>query len=1679
MLLVCTFATIGQNFLMTSTLTSVNNCNGFFMDSGGGMADYGPNQHFTTTICPSGTAGTHIQLVFGTTNLAAGDELCFFDGPNTAAPPISCASDFSPGAAFIIQASAVNATGCLTVTFDSDATGQGAGWSAKINCIPACQNIISVLDNTNPAADPVVDGWIDICPGERVFFYGKGEYPQNGAVYNHSDLTSNFEWNFGDGVTTFGPTVSHIFNQPGGYIVQLQIKDQLGCKNTNFINQRVRVAPRPDFELGAWPAQICVGDTVALSDMVNAMDPDHTVSVMSNSGSFQTAGIRSDSLALPDGNGACYKTNISFTAFSPGQLLTNISDLIGIFVTMEHSWMRDLKITLTCPNGQSAILHNHPGQTGGEVFLGIPFQADEGFPVPIPGVGFDYGWSPTPQYNQTWIQYANSHPNQGTLPAGTYNSFQPLTNFLGCPLNGDWQIEVCDLWSIDNGYIFSWSIEFDASLYPSVETFTPNLVNWGWNNHPSVLYSTLDSLIGSPQNAGGVAYTFTVNDSFGCAWDTTMNIQVLPKTHPLCHTCEDILTPAPDTIVCVGEPVGINVSGQVAPTSHVTFESYDDYPLGASNHPVANPYNSVIAVNSITPSTLSNPALDIISVCIDITTDFDADLAIFLRSPNNQLLMLSTNNGGSGDNYTQTCFTPTAVTPITSGTAPFTGNYQPEGSWTVLNGVPINGNWTLRVSDAFGLNAMGRVNWWSITFRSQNNVTYTWTPAGGLSCSNCPTPTATPSANTNYIVTAADGYGCILKDTLNIGVLNSFSAPMVTLQQLANNEMVANWNDSSPGLGYEVNVNNTGWVPSNNGNLSHLITGLVNGNNVNVQVRTDVNGVACVVGVGTASLLFQFCPIDAFPTNPGPYSVNCNGVCDEAIQISVTNGQTPFNFSVTNTTTGTNFMQTNGNITGLCPGVYTVLVTDATGCTDQVDFTVANQPPIIPAVVQVSPVTCFGGSNGCAMVTASGGAGGYTYQWSNANMSNTPNVCGLPAGPITVSVTDLNGCTVSGSINVTSIPALVLNITKTDVKCRNGNDGTATVAVTGGGGGLIYNWSAGSTPTQSSTGGLTAGSVSVTVTDVNGCQAFGSITINEPATSVDATAAQTTISCYSENKSVATVAPSGGSGPYTYAWSPGGQTTQTISNISIGQYTVTVTDAGGCTATDQVNVVQWDAYNLLISATPPTCNGNTNGQMNVVVLAGGNGSYTYSWSNGATSDLIMNLAGGTTYTVTVTDGQGCTGTMSRLLENPVPMVLTITPTATKCAGTQDGSAAVSNVVGGTSPFTYQWGPSANNQTTATATDLGAGTYSVTVSGAGGCTAAGTVVVGEPMAITANFTQKNNGCFGYEEGEAEVMVSGGVPGFTYQWSNGATTPKITKLPASSYYLTITDANGCTKVDSVFISAPQSVDAALTVKDVSCFGDRDGAITITPIGGTPPFTYSIDGQQYYGSSTLIALKANDYTVYIKDAKGCVFSRNATVSEPPQMTVDILVWGESVDDYMVEYGATFPLTVEVANGQGGVTFSWDAAYCGTLMQDTMSDCNGTLTSSAIWSTPNYTNDYFLLAVDSLGCEAEDHIKVNVTKTRRVVVPTGFTPNSSGLNDLLTVHGKKGTMIKMFQVFDRWGELLYQDIDIPINTPTRGWDGTFKSKDMPAGVYVWFLEAEYEDGMKENLKGETTLIR
>ena len=213
-----------------------------------------------------------------------------------------------------------------------------------------------MLVQSDPPAFPADTGWIDICPGTEIQFSGAGAYPQNGILYNHSDQTAQFVWNFGDGTTAIGQDVSHTFDEPGGYLVELMIRDQFGCTNANSISQRVRVAAPPQIVLAETPPPICVGDTIQLNALVNTIDSSYSVSAVPTEGNFKATTVLSDSIPLPDGDGASYETSINVSSFSPGQLLTDINDLLGICVNMEHSYLFDLQITIECPSGTSVTL---------------------------------------------------------------------------------------------------------------------------------------------------------------------------------------------------------------------------------------------------------------------------------------------------------------------------------------------------------------------------------------------------------------------------------------------------------------------------------------------------------------------------------------------------------------------------------------------------------------------------------------------------------------------------------------------------------------------------------------------------------------------------------------------------------------------------------------------------------------------------------------------------------------------------------------------------------------------------------------------------------------------------------------------------------------------------------------------------------------------------------------------------------------------------------------------------------------------------------------------------------------------------------------------------------------------------------------------------------------------------
>lgn len=413
------------------------------LDSGGeGASGYGNNEHFTYTICPDSPGGA-ISLNFITFNLSTAgaapiDVLTIHDGDGIGAPVLgSWTGGTLQGQ--VVSASAGNNTGCLTVVFRSNNTGTGV-FAASISCEQPCQRPTAAA--THGSATP-----LKICPGEAVTFDGSASTAAPGfSIASRS-------WDFGDGtVMNNAPAVvNHVYAEPGAYLAQLYLLDDNGCASTNRVDLLTLVGTVPTFNGTGGDLIGCSGETLCLEGIVNPTTWNELPGSDLGSGVF-----------LPDNVGSCFTTSLTFSQFAPGQTLTNVNQLLGICVNMEHSYMGDLILRIISPTGQSVILHQ---QGGGSTFLGIPVDNDA---TPnVQGTCWNYCWSPAAT-NGTWEDNAT-----GTLPPGTYESYYPLSGLLGSQLNGTWTFEVCDMWASDNGFICDWGLEFDPALYPDLVEFTP------------------------------------------------------------------------------------------------------------------------------------------------------------------------------------------------------------------------------------------------------------------------------------------------------------------------------------------------------------------------------------------------------------------------------------------------------------------------------------------------------------------------------------------------------------------------------------------------------------------------------------------------------------------------------------------------------------------------------------------------------------------------------------------------------------------------------------------------------------------------------------------------------------------------------------------------------------------------------------------------------------------------------------------------------------------------------------------------------------------------------------------------------------------------------------------------------------------------------------------------------
>jgi carbohydrate binding protein with CBM6 domain/type IX secretion system substrate protein/SprB-like repeat protein len=508
--------------------------------------------------------------------------------------------------------------------------------------------------------------------------------------------------------------------------------------------------------------------------------------------------------------------------------------------------------------------------------------------------------------------------------------------------------------------------------------------------------------------------------------------------------------------------------------------------------------------------------------------------------------------------------------------------------------------------------------------------------------------------------------------------------------------------------------------------------------------------------------------------------------------------------------------------------------------------------------------SCNGGSDGTATTSVGGGYAPYSYLWSNGATGKDVN--GLAAGSFTVTVTDEIGTELVATVEAGQPPAIENVITAADVSCFGGGDGAASVASSGGTGTLTFAWSNGETTATIT--GLGAGTYTVTATDENGCSTSSSVMVGQPNLLTLSTVADP-VNCFAGNDGAASVTYSGGAGNPTYQWNTG-DTDASISGLVAGNYTVTATDANGCTATDAIEVTEPEPLTAGVAGADITCFGEEDGEISTT-HTGGTGDITYLWNNGATTPAITNLPAGT-YTATLTDANGCTVTTSYDIVEPAVLTSTVAATDVSCFGKEDGEAAATST-GGTGGVTFLWD---NGETTQTVSQLGPGSYTVVSTDANGCTASATAIVAEPDSLFTTVTGDDVSCFGGNDGSATASAGGGTGAIVYIWSNGATGPMAVNLSAGTFEVTATDENGCTSTSDVTIGEAGALSVVVDEVLAEVGSNMEGAISITVSGGAgPPYTFKwyLDGLLFSEEEDLTGLAAGEYVLHALDANGCL--------------------------------------------------------------------------------------------------------------------------------------------------------------------------------------------------------------
>ncbi|MDY0313528.1 MAG: PKD domain-containing protein [Bacteroidales bacterium] len=1243
-----------QQYLISQGGT-INTCSGTLYDSGGPNGNYGNYENYTITIC-SNIPGGALTLTFTQFSFesATWDNLTIYDGPNTASNVL-----INQAGSTALQGVTITATGeCLTLRMVTDGSFTYAGFAATISCNFPCQDFSIDLVSTQPSLSPPLDSlWIDVCQNTSATFTLGGTFPNNNTDYEQSD--GNLTWNW----TVFNETdqaeysgvgmtsIIHTFTGQGGYHISASAVDINGCTATLEQEIRVRVSLTPSFTGTNIPeTPVCPGEEISL---VAVVTPTPWEEELQN----EVAGVT----FLPDGSGVHYETSITNGLFQPGATIHSPNDIVDICVNMEHTYMGDLSMYIECPNGNTMQIF---GQGGGGTILGEPVGAN--LPVDsntsnlTPGIGYDYCWSPTStsgtiHQNYNWT-YLNSYTDPigqvstgvNQLNPGTYQVSGNWSSLVGCPLNGTWTIHITDHMNLDNGYIFSWQINFDASLIPSgTWTIENTIESYEWGGE-DIGTGNQDNGSANPITSGTATYTLTVTDDFGCTYSHNVSTTVLPINDPSCCILPDTHA-GQDAHVCTNT---YTFNASIATGNTGSWEMISGPGTATwtnQNSPHATVLVSEWGVYEFewTEQYLSPTCVDKDRVTVEFwpipTTTFTYQ-PIMCNADHSTITYVGNMTGSATFNWD---FDGAAVVNG-SGVGPYTIYWTEPGMHSVGLNITENGcssadtlvnilnpvvlEHSIEVdNDPCFASCGGRAE--VFPTGGTEPYTYSWASQNPVLPNLC---------EGNYTITVTDANNCTTGQNFTVT-----EPPLLLINDISFNHLIC----------YQSNDGNISITASGGtGDLTYLWSDIGFG----TANRTDIAaGEYCVTITDENGCSVTDCVTITQP-NELLVTVSPNvAICEESqtvLQAQAMGGTVPYTYMW-------RYHQDSSFNPG--PSTYTVspdttrmfevYVLDAHGCTSNIaTIKVTVSPKMIIDTMLIKHNRCYQSCDGRAEIVMHGGLAPLQYSWGSDNHIYS----GLCAGIYTVTVTDLIGCSVANNFVIEQPTQLVYSSTVKPATCFGYDDGEANIYVQGGVSPYTYTWPNGHN-TETFVGN--AGSYTVTVLDDHNCRIVSDFEITQPSKIIVLPMSNKTI-CKTQSVSLNNQA-TGGTPYYDFRWegsdgSVWNSNLYTVSPSTTTTYSLVVTDSHGCKS-DRVSTTVYVnpdlVINSVVTSNDTVCPGDP-AIIHVDVEGGNGGPYLMTLQDGRVvpSPFTVNPDTTTMYYITLADMCGTPKVVDSILINARP-----------------------------------------------------------------------------------------------------------------------------------------------------------------------------------------------------------------------------------------------------------------------------------------------------------------------------------------------------------------------------------------------------------------------------------------